>query len=294
VSPKATVTLQPVLVPPSPANLLLNGGFELPDVSASPDGGLLFGTDVLPGQMSAGVVIPGWEILGGTINLYAGYWKAEEGRQSIDLNGGSPGSIEQTFPTEPGREYHVTGWMAHNPENPFVPEGRANIYINHVFLTQLVHRDMSASRGAMHWTHFDVTFRAITPAATLTFSDATGSPFPGGLALDGLVVTAGAPPAPPTPDQAPAAPTRLTAQATSPTQVDLTWTDNSSNETAFAIWRKTGADDWIRIAVVAPNVTRYSDTGLTPNTTYINRVRATNAAGASSWTDEVTARTPAR
>jgi hypothetical protein len=297
VTQRATVTLQPALAPPSPGNLLLNGSFELPDVSASPDGGLLFGPGTLPGQMSFGEALPGWSIVGGTIHLYAGFWMPEDGRQSVDLNGGSPGSIEQTVPTEPGREYHITGWMAHNPTNLFLPEGRANVYVNHVFLTQLVHRDTSATQGTMHWTHFDVTFHAIATSATLTFSDATGSPFPGGLALDGLGVTAGAPPVPPVPDPAPAPPTHLTAQAVSPTQVDLTWTDNSNNETAFAVWRQSpggpGSSDWTRIAVVAPNVTRYSDTGLTPNTTYIYRVRATNDSGASSWTDEVSVHTPA-
>jgi hypothetical protein len=41
----------------------------------------------------------------------------------------------------------------------------------------------------MHWTPFSVRFRATAPMTTLTISDATGSPFPGGLVLDGLAVT---------------------------------------------------------------------------------------------------------
>jgi hypothetical protein len=39
----------------------------------------------------------------------------------------------------------------------------------------------------------------------------------------------------------PSAPTGLTATAVSSTQINLTWTDNSSNETAIEIYRRTGA-----------------------------------------------------
>jgi probable HAF family extracellular repeat protein len=89
----------------------------------------------------------------------------------------------------------------------------------------------------------------------------------------------------------PAAPTHLAATAPSASQVDLTWTDNSDNETAFAIWRQTGGGAFVRVGVVAPHTTHFSDTGLMPNTAYTYEVRATNNVGASAWSHEAPATT---
>jgi fibronectin type 3 domain-containing protein len=90
---------------------------------------------------------------------------------------------------------------------------------------------------------------------------------------------------------APSAPTSLAATVISAGRVDLTWSDNSSNETAFAIWRKSDAEDWARIAVVVPNQTSYHDLSGQPGTAYTYRVRATNNTGASDWTNEVSVTT---
>src|SRR5205814_8425442 len=89
----------------------------------------------------------------------------------------------------------------------------------------------------------------------------------------------------------PAAPTNLVANASSPTQIDLTWTDNSTNEFAFALWRKGGGADYQKIATLSPNTTSYSDTGLNTGTIYTYEVRAINGAGASDWSNEAAAKT---
>jgi hypothetical protein len=89
----------------------------------------------------------------------------------------------------------------------------------------------------------------------------------------------------------PAAPTRLTVSGVSASAVNLTWTDNSYNETAFAIWRQSGGSAFVRVGVVAPNTTRFTDTGLTPNTTYTYEVRATNNVGASAWSNQMSVTT---
>jgi hypothetical protein len=86
----------------------------------------------------------------------------------------------------------------------------------------------------------------------------------------------------------PRAPNGLAATASSSTQIDLAWTDNSDDETAFAIWRKSGAGTWARVGVVPPNSTSFSDTGLTPATSYDYRVRAISNVGASLWTSIAT------
>jgi hypothetical protein len=93
---------------------------------------------------------------------------------------------------------------------------------------------------------------------------------------------------------APAAPTNLAATAVSPTQIDLSWTDGSNNETGFRIERKTGAaGTWAEIATVGAGATAYADTSVAASTTYVYRVRATNATGDSGYSDEATATTPA-
>ncbi len=96
------------------------------------------------------------------------------------------------------------------------------------------------------------------------------------------------------PPALPAAPGNLTATALSRTQIRLTWTDNSGNETGFKIERCTGAAcaNFSQIASVGANVTSYSSTGLKRNTTYRYRVRAYNAAGNSAYSNVVNATTP--
>ncbi|NJM14178.1 MAG: fibronectin type III domain-containing protein [Bacteroidales bacterium] len=81
----------------------------------------------------------------------------------------------------------------------------------------------------------------------------------------------------------PMAPSALGATATSSTQINLAWTDNSNNETGFKIERKTGSGGtYTEIATVGADVTAYSNTGLTASTTYYYRVVAYNSAGNSA------------
>jgi galactose oxidase-like protein/fibronectin type III domain protein/Kelch motif protein len=90
----------------------------------------------------------------------------------------------------------------------------------------------------------------------------------------------------------PAAPTNLIALAISPSQVDLSWTDNSNNETGFKIERSTDGTTFTQVATVGANVTTYSDTGLAALTTYYYRVRAYNSGGNSAYSNTATAVTP--
>jgi len=90
----------------------------------------------------------------------------------------------------------------------------------------------------------------------------------------------------------PAAPANLTASVVSLTQINLGWTDNSNNETGFRIRRKTGANGtYSQIATVGVDVTTFSDTGLSPNTTYYYKVRSYNEAGTSVASNEANATT---
>ncbi|MGI9180425.1 MAG: fibronectin type III domain-containing protein, partial [Longimicrobiaceae bacterium] len=85
----------------------------------------------------------------------------------------------------------------------------------------------------------------------------------------------------------------LTATAASNSQINLAWTDNSSNEDGFKIERCTGTSctNFAQIATVGANVKTYSSTGLSANTTYRYQVRAYNSVGNSVYSNIATATT---
>ena len=72
-----------------------------------------------------------------------------------------------------------------------------------------------------------------------------------------------------------AAPTDLSAVMISSSQIDLTWLDNTADETGFRVERSLdGITGWDEIIVLPENSTAYSDTGLVCSTGYHFRVRA--------------------
>ncbi|MFM8392605.1 MAG: fibronectin type III domain-containing protein, partial [Acidobacteriota bacterium] len=91
----------------------------------------------------------------------------------------------------------------------------------------------------------------------------------------------------------PSAPSDLTALATSPTQVTLSWTDNSNNETGFRVSRKTLSEGvWRVIGTLAAGTTTARNSGLTPDTTYVYRIVSYNSSGESIASNEATVKTP--
>jgi hypothetical protein len=111
------------------------------------------------------------------------------------------------------------------------------------------------------------------------------------------------PPHPPHPSHPPkpprdyedglAAPTGLTAEAVSLFQVNLTWTDNSTNELGFKIERSLDGTTFTQIAQVLPNTTTYRDINRFPDTKYFYRARAFNAQGHSAYSMVARTQTPA-
>jgi hypothetical protein len=85
----------------------------------------------------------------------------------------------------------------------------------------------------------------------------------------------------------PEVPSPVFASAISPTEINLSWTDNSVNEEGFRIERKEEGGTFGEIAVVNANVTSYSESGLQKSTTYYYRVQAFNAEGNSEYSEEV-------
>lgn len=91
--------------------------------------------------------------------------------------------------------------------------------------------------------------------------------------------------------QLPASPRQLKALASSPFQINLSWSDQSNNEEGFKIERSTDGKKFEQIAQVLPGTTSYRNTSLFPGTKYFYRVRAYNSSGRSDFSDEVQART---
>jgi hypothetical protein len=89
----------------------------------------------------------------------------------------------------------------------------------------------------------------------------------------------------------PAAPTALSSTVVSSSALLLRWTDNSSNETGFRLFRSTNGVDFVRIATLGAGTTSYSNTGLNARTTYYYKVRAYNSNGASPYSNTASART---
>ncbi|MEJ0034194.1 MAG: fibronectin type III domain-containing protein [Bacteroidota bacterium] len=91
----------------------------------------------------------------------------------------------------------------------------------------------------------------------------------------------------------PAAPTLLTATATSSSTIDLHWTDNSTGETYFVIERSTTSGSGFVVLTLtgAANATSVTDGSLTPGTTYYYRVSAKGQELSSTPSNEASATT---
>ncbi len=90
----------------------------------------------------------------------------------------------------------------------------------------------------------------------------------------------------------PSAPSALSATPFSATRIDLSWTDNASNESGYRIERSTtSGSGFSQVGTAAADATSFSDTGLSGETTYYYRVYAYNTGGNSAYTAEASAAT---
>ena len=89
----------------------------------------------------------------------------------------------------------------------------------------------------------------------------------------------------------PADPSPLEAYASSATTVELTWADNSNDESGFRLERSDDGVNFAEIASLPANNSSYRDNSLVPDTLYSYRARAWNAEGSSSYSNVATAAT---
>jgi hypothetical protein len=90
----------------------------------------------------------------------------------------------------------------------------------------------------------------------------------------------------------PASPSSLVATAAGTSSINLTWADNSTNETGFVLMQSSSSGGMYNKLITIPaNTTSYTDTGLGSSATYYYKIQATNAAGNSSWSNVASATT---
>lgn len=85
--------------------------------------------------------------------------------------------------------------------------------------------------------------------------------------------------------QVPIAPSNLSGNFDG-SSINLSWTDNSSSEDGFRIYRGTSSGNLSSYATVGANTTSYSDTSISAGTTYYYHVVAYNTHGESGSTNE--------
>lgn len=91
----------------------------------------------------------------------------------------------------------------------------------------------------------------------------------------------------------PDAPSGLAAVPVASDQVDLTWLDNANNEANYRVERSLDGSAWTEIATLPANTVSFSSTGLNGSTPYSYRVRASNSAGYSPYSNVAGVTTPA-
>ncbi len=129
------------------------------------------------------------------------------------------------------------------------------------------------SAGGGYWEYTDTT--ATTPGSTYSYRVRARNSW-GTSAWSGTA-SAYKPNPPP-------APTVLSATQIG-FAIQLTWTDNSTNETGFEIQRRTYLGSYGPLVTVGPNTVQHTDPGLTGGQTYYYQIRAVGGAqdGNSAW-----------
>lgn len=158
------------------ANLLTNGDFETnPGTSASVP---------IVTVTTGGNGLSGWTVSAGTVDIVntAG-WSAAGGSTSLDLNGTSPGTISQSFPTVSGKVYKLTFSLAGNPAGIT----SKSLKVNFGGASQAYNFDVSNTTAQnMQWVTKTQQFTATGTTATLEFqSQTTGAHGP---AIDNVLV----------------------------------------------------------------------------------------------------------
>ena len=172
------------------------------------------------------------------------------------------GKMNLTWSNNSNNEFYFNIYRSTSPSSGFLWNGTVNPGVT-------THSDSGLTPGTPYYYKV-----AAVGGCGMTYSNTVGR-----VALSGV----------------PTAPTGLSATAFSSTEINLSWTDASSDETGFKIERAPDVSGspgtFAQIYIQEANATTYRDTGLTANTKYWYRVRATNACGDSTYSNSEPATT---
>ncbi len=137
--------------------------------------------------------LAGWEVIRNNVDVIpnnaAALWawhQSADGVKSLELTG-NPGAatIRQTFPTEIGRKYIFSGWIAHHYG---IQQAGVNVSVNGELLQPLYHSGQ-VTQANMKWEQFTREFMARSSFTTLTLEDRNLANWGwGGAILDGLSI----------------------------------------------------------------------------------------------------------
>jgi choice-of-anchor C domain-containing protein len=160
-------------------NLVVNGSFEDgPEVPSDP------GWVTLEKDANS---VKGWVVSRGTVDFIGSYWKAADGKGSLDMNGNDVGGIKQTIATVKGKKYKLTFQLAGNP----AAEPRMKELTVEVGTTKKAFSFDTTGKSLedMGWKLQELEFTADDDKTTLEFYSTTGDT-PCGPALDDVKVVA--------------------------------------------------------------------------------------------------------
>jgi choice-of-anchor C domain-containing protein len=164
-------------------NLLVNGSFE--EGSETPPVG-----DAYNQLENGSTALTGWVVSQGNINVIASaFWKAADGKRSLDLNGSMPGAISQTFKTKKGQKYRVRFALAGNTRpGPTAPTEKTLQVGAAGKKTEFTFDTTGKTPDDMGWVNKTWEFTAEADETTLEFLSLTEGG--DGPALDDVVVVA--------------------------------------------------------------------------------------------------------
>ncbi len=166
------------LLRPMRSELLLDGGFETPQINPRKQARTFFFGET---------ALASWRIIAGSVDVQT-YWPAAQGTHTLDLNGPSAGTIEQSFTTVPGQVYRLQFDYGNNPDGPTRTAGATATVsgIGTLLARQIAHARSTPS--SMKYKRFSGTFFANTSTTTLEFTSTTIGAY--GIVLDAVSVTA--------------------------------------------------------------------------------------------------------
>ena len=195
-----------------PTNLITDGDFQSPDVGVGTDGETDLGSPgsgiyeyytsgAAPAVPVQGPTIDGvWQVLSGSVEVLGAdtnvtspqsagpfQWIPYEGTQSLDLDGVSPGTIQQNIPTVAGQQYTLTFALAGNPgQNP-----TKTVQVTAGASSQTFTFDITGKTPTnMGWTLETMVFTATGATTGVTFASLDDSSISAGPALDAISVVA--------------------------------------------------------------------------------------------------------